>query len=255
MNVTFSKEEILSNEKAQETLVNILADSKHGGFMRVNGFQSKGGHGEIQNTTYCKGISYENAIKKSAEMLRDIEGNKDFEVSIVRGVWKDADGNISPTNRKNKIFTIADTVKETYSFDSVEMKEAIEKVRKGLENPRPTKEYKKLGNGVYVDESTDTVYLRDLRLVSKTVVIKGDYPFKASGAVTAVKGAIEKTMPIGKYRMFRLDADYTQIALGGVELSQVGTMSGSTEQGKTATTQDVTETATTETATATAPIS
>ena len=251
MKVTFAKSEITTSKEAQNTLINILSDAKHGGFMRVNEFESKGGYGEIQNTTYCKGISYANAVKASLASVEEIEKDADLQVSVVRGVWKDASGNVSPTNRKNKVYTVSGTVKETYAFDAPEFQEALAKVRKGLENPHPTKEYTKLGNGVYVDEATETVYLRDLRLVSKAVVVKGDYPFKASGAVTAIKKAIEKDMPIGKYRMFRLDANYTSIALGGIELQQEAqAMKGSTAQGKTATPQTATATAT-----ATAPTS
>ena len=233
MKVTFAKSELTNNSDAVKAIVTMMSDAKHGGFMRVNGFQSKGGHGEIQNTTYCKGISYENAVKNSLALLEEIESNANLDVTVTRGVWKDADGNISPTNRKNKVYTLADTVTETYGYNSPEVQEALVKVRNGLENPRPSKEYTKLGNGVYVDETSDTIYLRDLRVVSKVVVSKGDYPFTASGAVTAIKSAIEKDMPIGKYRMFRLDADFTSISLGGIELSN-GTMSGSTPQDKTA---------------------
>ena len=245
MKVTFAKSEITTSVEARNTLVSIIADAKNGGFMRINGFIAKGGYGEVQNTTYCKGISYGNAIKNSLAILEEIENDADFTISVTRGVWKDENGNISPTNRKNKIFTISDTVKETYAIGSQEMTDALAKVRKGLENPRPTKDYKKLGNGIYVDESTDALYLRDLRLVSKAVVTKGEYPFKASGAVTSLKSAIERTMPIGQYRQFRLDADYTSIALGGIELAQdAQAMSGKTAQGKTATATTQTQTQT-----------
>jgi len=234
MNITFSKSELTSNKVARETLIKVISDAKHGGFMRIHGFKSKNGYGEIQNTTYCKGINYSNAVKKSLEILDEKERNSDDTITITRGVWKNADGQINPTNRKSKAFPIADTVTETYGAKSDEMIEALVKVRKGLENPRPTKDYKSLGNGIYVDEATDALYVRDLRLVSKTIVVQGDYPFKASGAVTSLRTAIEKDMPIGSYRQFRLDADFDKISLGGMELSSANEIEivGKTEQGK-----------------------
>jgi len=166
--------------------------------------------------------------------LEVVEKDADLSITITRGVWKDINGNVNPTNRKTKVFSVSDKVTETYSADSAEMIDALAKVRKGLENPRPMKDYKSLGNGVYVDETTDTLFVRDLRLVSKTVVTRGDYPFKASGAVTSLRGAIERDMPIGKYRQFRLDADFDKIALGGNELSIESGISGKTNQEKVA---------------------
>ena len=232
MEIIYSKSDLTDNAVARETLIKVIADSKHGGFMRINGFKSKGGHGEIQDTTYCKGISYPNAVKKSLELLEAVEKDADLSITITRGVWKDVNGKVNPTNRKSKVFSVSDKVTETYSADSDTMLEALAKVRKGLENPRPTKDYTSLGNGIFVDEATDTLFVRDLRLVSKTVVVKGDYPFKASGAVTSLKGAIERDMPIGKYRQFRLDADFDKIALGGNELSVKSGISGKTAQEK-----------------------
>ena len=232
MKVTYSKSDLTSNKVARETLIKVIADSKHGGFMRIHGFKSKTGYGEVQDTTYCKGINYSNSVKKSLELLEQVEGDVNLSLTVTRGVWKDENGTTNPTNRKSKVFSVSDTVTETYDVDSVEMKEALAKVRKGLENPRPSKEYKSLGNGVYVDEASDTLFVRDLRLVSKNVVVHGDYPFKASGAVASLKRAIERDMPIGSYRQFRLDADFDKITLGGNELQIEQGITGKTEQEK-----------------------
>jgi hypothetical protein len=219
MKVTFSKSDLVNSE-ARNALVRIMSDAKHGGFMRIHGFQSKTGYGEIQNTTYQKGISYGEAVKRSLTMLDVIESNPNFEVTVTRGIWKDADGNENPTGRKSKVFNVSDTVTETYRMTDAEMVEALAKVRKSLTAPeRPTKEYKKLGNGVYEDEETGTLYLRDLRLISKVVVVHGDYPFKASKAVTAIQDAIKRDMPVSKYRMFRMDATFNKVTLGGVEVA------------------------------------
>lgn len=219
MKVTFSKSD-LENGEARSALIRIMSDAKHGGFMRIHGFESKTGYGEIQNTTYQKGISYPEAVKRSLAMLDAIEADTCFEATVTRGVWKDASGNENPTGRKSKAFSVSDTVTETYRIGTPEMTEALEKVRKSLTAPEaPTKEYKKLGNGVYEDEETRTLYVRDLRLISKVIVVHGDYPFKASKAVTAIQNAIKWDMPVSKYRMFRMDANFDKVTLGGIEVA------------------------------------
>lgn len=233
MKVTYSKDDLANNPVARNTLIQIMSDSKHGGFMRIHGFLSKTGFGEVQDTTYCKGISYPNAVTASRTKLDEIEKDDSFSITVTRGVWKDANGNISPTNRKSKVFCNPDTVTETYSQKDEALSEAFAKIRKTLTAPeRPSKDYKKLGNGVYEDEETGTLYVRDLRLISKTVVVHGDYPFKAKGEVVAIADAIKRSMPVGNYRMFRLDSVFDKVSLGGNEMSPVEPMTGKSEQEK-----------------------
>jgi hypothetical protein len=131
MKVTFSKADLEKTE-ARNVLVAIIGDSQHGGFMRIHGFKSKTGHGEVQDTTYCKGINYGEAVKRSLAMLAEIEATPDYSVTVTRGVWQDADGKENPTGRMSakKGFTISKTVTETYDMDSPEMVEALAKVRK-----------------------------------------------------------------------------------------------------------------------------
>jgi hypothetical protein len=234
MKVTYTKDELVANEVARNALVSIINDSVNGGFMRIEGFQSKGGHGEIQNTTYCKGANYANTIKNSLKLLDAIEADADYTVTVKRGVWKDASGIANPTGRKSKVYGTSDTVVEEYKHGDAEMIEALAKIRKSLTAPeRPTTDYKKLGDGVYQSDD-GTLYVRDLRLVKKEVAVKGDYPFKAGKAVTALADKIKRGMPIGNYRMFRLDADYSRIALGGNELAPASVMAGATAQDKVA---------------------
>ena len=218
MKVTFNRKDLTENAEARKALVNIMSDAKHGGFMRIHGFQSKGSHGEVQNTTYQKGISYGEAVKRSLAMLDAIEADKDYSVTLTRGRYIDGNGNESPTGRKSKAFPEAQTVTETHDHNSDLMPEAIAKVRKSLTAPQPpSKEYDKLGNGVYQDEG-GTLFIRDLRLIQKTVVEKGDYPFKAGMAVNALANAIKRDMPVSKYRMFRMDAEFDKVTLGGIEV-------------------------------------
>ena len=97
---------------------------------------------------------------------------------------------------------------------------AFASIRKSLTSPEcPTKEYEKVGNGIYKDE-VGTLFFRDLRLVSKRVIVHGNYPFSASKETVAIADTIKKAMPIGNYRQFRLDQDYDSISMGGIEMQQ-----------------------------------
>jgi len=219
MQVTFNKTD-LENPSVRDTIIRIIGDSKHGGFMRVHGFQPKGGYGEIQDGTFCKGIKYGNAIKASKAKLNEIEASTNFEVTVTRGTWVNAAGEQSPSGRKNisKGYDTHKVVTETYDRNCNTMREALAKVRASLENPRPAKEYKELGNGVHVDPETNKLYLRALRRVSKVIVQHGDYPQKATGAVVALADAIKRDMPIGNYRQFNLDGVFEKVTFGGIEL-------------------------------------
>lgn len=218
MKVTFNRNDLTQTE-ARNALIRIMSDAKHGGFMRIHGFKSKTGYGEVQNTTYQKGISYGEAVKRSLAMLDAIEADANYEATVTRGIYVNAEGKENPTGRKSKEFSNPKTVTETYRKGDSVMTEALAKVRKSLTAPEaPTKEYEKLGNGVYQDEA-GTLFVRDLRLIQKTVIVHGDYPFSASGAVTALTNAIKRDMPVSKYRMFRMDAEFDKVTLGGIEVA------------------------------------
>jgi len=227
MKVTFSKSDF-DNTSCRQALVSIIGDAKHGGFMKVNGFKSKKGKGEVQDTTYCKGISYKNAIAKSLNVLTAIQRNNDFEILISRNVWQNDKGESKDTNRKSKEYCHCKTVIRVYTHDDIILTEALEKLQDYLEKQKGTsrkkrlepflKKYKKLGNGIYEDEVTKKLYVRDLRLVKKTIVVNGDSHLKASKEINAIIERIKQDMPIGHYRMFNLDGDFDSIKLGGIEL-------------------------------------
>lgn len=208
----------LTNPTVKNIIVGIINDAIKGGFMRLNQFASKGGHGEVQNATYCKGIDYGTAVQRSLAMLDEMEKDASLTLTVKRGTWQDGVGNANPTNRKSKAYPNAVTVTETVNAGDADLLEAFAKIRKSLTAPAPAhKEYEKLGNGVYQDES-GVLYIRDLRLVQKTVVVKGDYPFTATSKVNAIADALKKDMPVGKYRMVRMDGEFESVSLGGETL-------------------------------------
>ena len=217
MQITFAKSD-LENPVARAALVTLIDAARHGGFIRIHGFEPVTGHGEVQTTTYCKGISYPHAIANSLEKLAEIRNNPEFSITVTRGVWKDANGNISPTGRKSKQFGIPGHVTVTYKQGDEVLAAALDKIEKSLTNPKPaTKEYNSLGNGIYEDEK-GTLYVRDLRVVDKTVIVHGNYPHKASAEVNALADAIKREMPVGKYRIFRLDSVFDSLSIGGAQL-------------------------------------
>jgi len=215
----------LTNPTVKNIIVATINDAVKGGFMRLNKFASKGGNGEIQNATYCKGINYGTAVKRSLEMLETMEADTSLSLTLKRGTWQNESGIANPTNRKSKAYPNAVTVTETVNAGDADLQEAFAKLRKSLTAPAPArKEYEKLGNGVYQDDS-GVLYIRDLRLVQKTALVKGDYLFKASGKVNSIVSALKRDMPVGKYRMVRMDGSFESVSLGGERLSADETIS------------------------------
>ena len=215
MKVTYSKQEIAENPAVRAAIVGLIANAKHGGFMAVSGFRPKTGYGEVQNAVFCKGINYGNAVTASLAKLVEVESDSAFQITVTRGVWKNAAGALG---RKSKEYGTSGTVTKTYGMKDAALLAALAKVRQSLVAPAPsTKVYNVLGNGVH--EADGIIYLRDLRSVSKTVIVHGDYPFSASGEETAIADALRRDMPVGKYREFRLDGDYDAITLDGMELA------------------------------------
>jgi len=217
--ITYRKED-LTNPTVKNIIVSTINDAVKGGFMRINKFAAKGGHGEIQNATYCKGIDYGTAVERSLQMLTEMESDETLTITVKRGTWQNDNGEQNPTNRKSKFYHKPVTVTDTVKHGDEELNEAFEKLRQSLTAPAPaSKEYSKLGNGIYEDE-TGTMYIRDLRLVQKTVLVNGDYPFTATSKINAIISAIKKDMPVGKYRMVRMDGEFESIALGGEKLME-----------------------------------
>lgn len=215
---TITKTEINANTESRNALIKLVDSAPHAGFIVVHNLTPKTGKGEVSTYTFCKGISYPNAVAKSLAMLSDIENNPMYSITVKRGTWQDKQGNIAPTGRKSKAFPNHVIVEATYGHCDSILASAIARVKKSLTCPEaPTSEYVKLGNGIYQDVD-GTLFIRDLRLVSKTVHVEGEYAPSASGEEIAIADAIKSDMPVGKYRMFRLDGDYESISIGGQEI-------------------------------------
>jgi len=90
-----------------------------------------------------------------------------------------------------------------------------------IENPaRPAVEYGKEARSCYSlekDGQPAAWYIRDVLRVHKTVRVPGEYPFKASLPINAVKDAIEEQALLrGRYREFKLtDGQFESITIEG----------------------------------------
>ena len=222
MKVTYSKSDLAVDSAARNRLIEMFANAPHGGFIGINGWETKDGEGEKSNYVFCKGASYKNTVANSLAKLDAIEADPAFTITVKRNVWENAAKEISPTGCKNKDYPILGERTVTYSATEnyPVLVAAFANVRKSLLCPEPVyKIYTQLGNGIYEDES-GVLYLRDLTRVSKTVVVKGE----RKGTVnkkeeTAVAAAIKRLMPISKYRNFPLNSIFDSISIGGMEVS------------------------------------
>ena len=224
MKYTFAKSDLadIPQNAAKRHVFCALIDAlKHGGFMSVTGFVPKYGYGEVQNGVFQKGIDYGTALQTSLTKLAEIRDNSDFAVTVTRGTWCDENGNPNPTNRKSKAFPVYKRVTVTYKHGDGALTEAFDKIANDIHRSidgetRPTVQYVKMGNGVYVHPETGELYLRDLRRISKQIVKEGAYPQTAKGEVVAIAETIKRDLPIGNYRMFSATSDFDRIVIDGL---------------------------------------
>jgi len=218
---TFTNEE-LGVEKSKQELINLIANAPKASIIHVHNYEAKNNCGEVAHYFYLKGIDYGNMKAKSLALLSEMEQDVTFSVKVTRGVWKNSNGKISPTNRKNKKqgFVNFDTITETYRYGSSIMIDALAKARQSIEKPQYQGAiYKEEGNGIYSAEN-GTLHIRDCRLIHKTVTREGDYPQKATGEIVAVTNAIKRLLPIGQYRQVKLDGRFDYITVGGQIIMQ-----------------------------------
>ena len=203
--------EELGVHQSRANLIQLISNAPKAGIIHIHAYEAKSNHGEIADYYYLKGISYENMLNKSLNLLQKIADDKDFSVKVTRGVWVDGEGNYHTRKAKDRTYKV---ITKTYDHNDEVVGQAIQKIEQSISNPRQsTVEYDKLGNGIY--ELNDTLHIRDCHLIHKNVIREGDYPKKASGEIVAVEKAIKKSLPLSKYRQVRLDGRFDYIAIGG----------------------------------------
>jgi len=207
----------LGNPILKESFIKMVSDAPKGGIIHVKAYESKGGHGEVADYFYLKGVSYAKMKERSLIKLEEIEQNENFSIKVTRGVWTDKNGVNHTRKAKDRSFR---TISETYRSGDEALTEAIASIRNSILNPRKSSvDYSKEGNGVYSMES-GALFIRDCQLLHKVIKREGDYPIKATGAKVAIQNAIKKNLPIGKYRQVKLDGRFDYISVGGQILMQ-----------------------------------
>jgi len=130
--------------------------------------------GEIQNTTFNVGVSYDNAKKKDIEYLKDLDVTK---------------------------------------LKSSQGKQLLEEARQALLgaliSPNKARSqgqkdaYKHLTNGLKIHKETNQLYVYGMK-VKKTVLVEGDYKADTRRPLTIAKDDIRKGMKSTQYRNYEL---------------------------------------------------
>lgn len=216
VNGQFSMEE-LGEQSNRETLIKMIADAPKGGIIHVHAYESKGGHGEVANYFYLKGVDYGRMKERSLAKLDEIANDDNFSITVTRGVWTDKEGVNHNRKAKDRAYRV---ITETYTTNDPIFADCIEEIKQSILNPHQKgAEYDKEGNGVYSQEN-GSLHIRDCQVIHKTVLREGDYPLKATSENVALRNAIKRNLPISKYRQVCLDGRFDYISVGGQIIMQ-----------------------------------
>lgn len=209
-----------------DQLVAFLNDQVRGGFAYIHNYVN-GETGEIANHWFKGACIYPNLLKRSVEMIdKGILTAKLLEegLKVTRGVWVGPDGIKSNRKAKDRVYQV---ITKTYSMDvpedKVVLETAIQSVLMGLVAPKTVDQgFTSIAKGTYVkeNEAPGVIYFRDCICVNKFVVKQGTYEQKASDELPAVKDAIKKFLPVGKYRAYKLNNNFSYITIGGQSILQ-----------------------------------
>jgi len=104
---------------------------------------------------------------------------------------------------------------------------AVEDALEGIRNPKEVDQgYEKFAKGGYWRDANNriTLYLRDCLRVHRVVQSEGVWNFKASAPKTAIRSAVERMTPKGRYRCMTFEPmgngkpRFQSISIGGVSL-------------------------------------
>ena len=170
-------------------------------------------------------INYGRVRQKSIDMLRGMIENGIDPLTVKSGTRLDCNGNMHTMPGKDvkldadnnpvidpetgKPLKIARTntpmVLELDGTDQ-RVKDAADTLLYELEHPKPPRKvYNSTGKGGATAEVDGEIcfYIRDCLTVGRQHV-EGEYKFNASSPAIAIKDALRKTLPVGRYRQFKL---------------------------------------------------
>jgi hypothetical protein len=212
-----------------QQLIDHLNDTQRGGFLYIHGYCSEG-TGEVANHWVQGACIYPNMVNRSVALIDNEELMAKIEaegLEVHRGGWFNSEGKGNPACRKSKEFHTFQAVDRTYSMENEEdlakIMLAIASLREGLVNPKKVDQgYSVEAKGAYSkeDQPAGVLYLRDSMTVHKHVTFQGEYKPKASSESTAIKEALRKMLPVGRYRAYKLCGNFEYITVGGLSIIQ-----------------------------------
>jgi hypothetical protein len=240
------------------TAVQDLLDSTRSGtFFHVRGYEAVGGHGEVADYILQHGIKYDSIKAKSEAILQGILDGEETTIHVRHGIWitpadlravinaSDGEGirmtfqydsevgkvtaeasvplatvEATFSNRKGKGRIQVEVNYDLHTGDAL-LTQAVEAALEGIRNPRHVDQgYEKYAKGGYyrAKDGEIKLYIRDCLRVHKVIAHAGEYPFKASLPKSAVRNAVERMTPKGKYRAFKFDGRFEDITMGGTSI-------------------------------------
>jgi len=217
----YTKQQVVGAEKAILELIN---DHRRGGYIYIHGYLSED-TGEISNHWVQASCLYPSLVARSIKAIEDgtlLARVQAKGLNVHRNRWTDGKG--IDTNRKaNGLFF--QNVDRTYTLPQDEniIKAAMEDLKEGLVSPKKVDQgYTAVANGTYQREGEQegVLYIRDCLTVAKVVTKEGEHKPKASLEINAVKEALRRLLPVGRYRAYKLHENFEYIIVDGAALVQ-----------------------------------
>jgi len=177
-------------------IVNKFRTFKGNQFVGIKGYTSK--KGETSNNVVNCGFKYENAVNKDIERLRAI---KNVDINTLAIESKFAPELITQAIEKMLASFVKNQNKDTQSAGSIAQQNA----------------YVKIANSVKMNIETGMIYIYALN-VSKTVIVKGEYPIVNSRPLTLAQNAVKKFFELStaKFRNYIINPEIlSQINMKG----------------------------------------
>ena len=143
--------------------------------------------GELARYTANFGFSYIQVVEKSITELEILIAENEARKASAEFIW-------SPVTEQ----AVAELM--------ASLKESVAAHARGEQNSAYTKKgmYIPLGNGASLNTNDNTIQLFGL-VLTKKVIVEGNYPHVNSAPKTIAKNRIRKLLPIGNFREFALD--------------------------------------------------
>ena len=179
-------------------LLDQFAKVKGAKIIAVNGYVSTSKRIEPETANYVLNVNVniENAKKKDLETLKNFPASQLLEIAEKCG----ATNEIALQALEELIISKEQNLS----------KELNERTNQSIAQ---TEAYTQLGKGLKFHNETGVLYVSGFQ-ISKKVLIEGVYKPTNSGAKTKVKRAIEKTLRMSKFRIFKI-VSANQIAVSG----------------------------------------